>query len=319
MSGALNEQTRERMAALCKKIAVAHDLDEEIQTELLSHLEDKLLGYLSGEEAVTEEDAFILAEKHFGEAAVLKGMLQDVHAVEVHISLVRHSLAAFIATSLILIGFRAVEFGARTMFLDRIDVSNKSTMLVIMAVLVLLAGACALLPWLVFHKWRRQMATGIKPWCYRWPMRSMVGLATGLFLIESFSGAIPIELWLPTPLSIDLLATLLLLVLFAGTANCAAWFWWCVESSRRPNHFAQVAGLWMLLNGAPSLMRGVCLWAGGAPPELGWWPSEHIGHFFFSIGSWMVLFMAMGRMASVIFLKTAEIFDRRKTRMKTTG
>ena len=82
----LGPDTNEKMRALCKKISVAHDLDAEIQEELYSHMEDKLLGYLEGEEALAEEDAFILVREHFGDPSALKGLLQGVHAVEARVS-----------------------------------------------------------------------------------------------------------------------------------------------------------------------------------------------------------------------------------------
>lgn len=96
----LTPETAERIRALCRKISVAHDLDEEIQAELFSHMEDKLLGYLSGEEKVTEEDALILVREHFGDPAVLKGLLRETHAVEFGISLLR-KLGAVAAASLV--------------------------------------------------------------------------------------------------------------------------------------------------------------------------------------------------------------------------
>jgi hypothetical protein len=80
MSKNLSPETAGRIRDLCRKISVAHDLDDEIQRELYSHLEDKLLGYLRGEEKITEDDALILVKEHFGEFASLKGLLREVHA-----------------------------------------------------------------------------------------------------------------------------------------------------------------------------------------------------------------------------------------------
>jgi hypothetical protein len=91
-------ETEERIRALCRQISVAHNLDDEIQREMYSHMEDKLLGYLSGEEKVTEEDAFILVKEHFGELASLKGLLREVHALEAQESLFRRIGAVLTAT-----------------------------------------------------------------------------------------------------------------------------------------------------------------------------------------------------------------------------
>lgn len=80
MDKSLSPETVERIRELCRKISVAHNLDEEIQRELFSHMESKLLAYLSGAEKLTEADALILVCEHFGNAENLKGLLRTVHA-----------------------------------------------------------------------------------------------------------------------------------------------------------------------------------------------------------------------------------------------
>ena len=91
----ISPETTERIRALCRRISVAHDLDDEIQRELFSHMEDKLHGYLSGGEKVTEEDALILVREHFGKPEVVRGLFREVHAPETHLSLLR-TTGAFI-------------------------------------------------------------------------------------------------------------------------------------------------------------------------------------------------------------------------------
>src|SRR5262249_9802013 len=49
--------------------------------ELYGHLEDKLIGYLGGEERLTEADAMILVREHFGRVDGLRSVLADGHAV----------------------------------------------------------------------------------------------------------------------------------------------------------------------------------------------------------------------------------------------
>jgi hypothetical protein len=87
---------RERMRALCQKITVAYDLDPEIQEELFGHMEDRLLGYMSGEDKLTEEDAYILVREHFGDPAALKGLLHEVHDASVRTTLARRLTAALV-------------------------------------------------------------------------------------------------------------------------------------------------------------------------------------------------------------------------------
>lgn len=79
MAENISPETAGKIHALCSRISVANSLDQEIQEELFSHLEEKLLAYLSGKEKITEEDAFILVREHFGDPVILKGLLKDVH------------------------------------------------------------------------------------------------------------------------------------------------------------------------------------------------------------------------------------------------
>ena len=82
MPETIEPRITEKLHALCGRITVACELDTEIQEELYSHLEDKLLAYLSGAEKLTEADALILVREHFGNAENLKGLLRKVHAPE---------------------------------------------------------------------------------------------------------------------------------------------------------------------------------------------------------------------------------------------
>jgi hypothetical protein len=104
MDEKIGPETEERIRELCRKISVAHNLDEEIQRELFSHMEDKLLAYLSGEEKITEEDAFVLVREHFGDPEEVKAMLEEVHYTEMKMALFRKvgliaSLTFFLMTA----------------------------------------------------------------------------------------------------------------------------------------------------------------------------------------------------------------------------
>ncbi len=94
----LTPEAEERIRSLCCNISVAHNLDEEIQRELFSHMEDKLLGYLSGEEKVTEEDAMILVREHLGNPAVIQGLFEEAHGMETRAGLFRRIGAVTVAS-----------------------------------------------------------------------------------------------------------------------------------------------------------------------------------------------------------------------------
>ena len=79
MSEQLSYKTHEKINSLCIQISVAHNLDDDIREELRTHMEDKMLGYLKGDEKITEDDAFILVRKHFGKPSQVKKLLQAVY------------------------------------------------------------------------------------------------------------------------------------------------------------------------------------------------------------------------------------------------
>ena len=93
----ISRETREQLEALCRKMSVSHKLDAEIGRELYAHMEDRLLAHMNGEIPLTEQDAFILVREHFGDPAVIKEHLQEVHADEAASSVGRRLVAAFAA------------------------------------------------------------------------------------------------------------------------------------------------------------------------------------------------------------------------------
>ena len=98
----LSEKTVGEIEALVKNISVAQRLDAEIQMELRGHIEDKLRGYLRREIALSEADALLLTKAHFGDAGMIKGMFQEVHAPAYAGSLGRRLVAAFVASLVVL-------------------------------------------------------------------------------------------------------------------------------------------------------------------------------------------------------------------------
>lgn len=85
----LSRDIQKRIDDFCEQLRVAEGLNKEIHEELRTHIEDKVLAYLTGEEAVTEEDALVLAEAHFGNPRVVRRMLAHVHADTLTVGLYR--------------------------------------------------------------------------------------------------------------------------------------------------------------------------------------------------------------------------------------
>jgi hypothetical protein len=240
---------------------VAHDLDPEIQEELYGHMEDKLHAYLKGEEPLTEEDAFILVREHFGDPAVLKDLLQEVHAHAVHVTLARRIAAAVAATMgsifAIYVVFSLVEMicavwaglkgagqlpevipslpgGARSL-------SYPSTL----GLTFFISGSLGkpVLLWLILRRWQRQLEAGRRPWFLRWRTTAIVG---GLALAMLLWKLVPIvratDLRPGIPASSWIIRSQLHHV--THILQCLVWLWWCGTSPRK----------------ARTLVYGLCAW-----------------------------------------------------------
>ncbi len=238
MDKSLSSDTKKQMRDLCRKISVAHDLDTVIQEELFGHMEDKFLAYLSGEETVTEDDALILVREHFGDPAVLKGLLQDVHVKEVHVNFVRR-VAAIVAANLGVL----VVAGLLICLLDMLlvlwtsqSVSENNLLGLRHYCAEFIYAACrVVLLWLVLRHWQRHLQAGRKPWFLKWHFFSVTVTIVGLLVlirlvpdVRMAAGVLgtwarpSLFQWLMTPLAISL--TLLWPVV---------WLWWLDMAPRR--------------------------------------------------------------------------------------
>ena len=248
----LGPDTNEKMRALCKKISVAHDLDAEIQEELYSHMEDKLLAYLSGEEALAEEDAFILVREHFGDPAALKSLLQDVHVVGTHVSFARR-LAAITAVYLVYMSAISLVLAlvsSLTAWLQYTGGEPRSTRLFYSAVVSTTLLVATLIYWRVLLDWERRIRAGGKPWFQRWRGTSIAALLGTLVCIESL---IPVSegaydramMPLPAPAVVNWLCGGIIVI--SVVWHAIIWLWWCDRPPRLPRTIIYAALAWLVL------------------------------------------------------------------------
>lgn len=101
MDKPLSSETLSQIRALCESIAQRDQLGEGVQEELRGHIEDKVIAYLEGREALTERDAVILAREHFGSASVVKAHLQSTHLHTVIIDIARRTAVITCVTYLV--------------------------------------------------------------------------------------------------------------------------------------------------------------------------------------------------------------------------
>ena len=237
----LEPDTNEKMRALCKKISVAHDLDAEIQEELYSHMEDKLLGYLSGEEALAEEDAFILVREHFGDPSALKGLLQDVHAFEAQVSLARRLAAAIIVTAGVTVACFYLTSAALQLWPAARGFGGFHASLAVVATITVV------FPWLLLRYWQRRLDAGHTPWFLTWRPAYLVGSIAALLMLQSrmditslFDNSV-LVMWSPS------IWKLVVVVLYASPVlQCMVWLWWCDRPPRKATVVGSAASIWVI-------------------------------------------------------------------------
>jgi len=253
MTEQLNADTQDRMRNLCKQISVAHDLDAEIQDELYGHMEDKLFAYLSGEETVTEDDAFILVREHFGDPAVLKGLMLEVHTREVHVTFVRRLVGIVVAGKAIgVVG--SVLYSLETIILVLWAAwigTDRNLNFVRNEVAVSLSLGAVAVVWAVLRVWQHRTDHGKRLWFMKWRPLPIAGLIFALFILERLipevvcapgvlsTGA---ETHMALPISWHLFATVV--TILCRLAVPLMWLWWFDRPPRRPRTCAFALLAW---------------------------------------------------------------------------
>lgn len=265
MAEAPSAAAQERIRSLCRRISVAHDLDAEIQEELYGHMEDKFLAYRSGEEPVTEDDAFILVREHFGSPAVLKDLLRGVHRRPAESTFLRKALAAFIAftaayavanlaliTAVVYAAHRGATGGQWDAFRNIVLASEHLTLFLPVVLVV---------PFLLHA--RRRARAGHAPWYLRARISALAAIAVAA-LITAYLVPFPRDTEVlgrplgPIPPWENLLDTLGPIVL---GVQCLVWIAWCDEPPRTLRTAARGVAAWALWwLAVSSLLLGMTEW-----------------------------------------------------------
>lgn len=255
----ISEQAR----SLCEQISVAHNLDDDIQEELFTHIEDKMLGYLSGEVPLTEDDAFILVREHFGDIATIKSLLHDVHIEEVTLSQARRRTAVVMMTLLSMVTFSALmslfTLGLYYFRIARMTESEvalaqedigllygigNSSAFVSMIVHFAFLALIMLGPWVFLYRWKRASGELRNRWFYRW---SGAQLTLGVVALLTLNSIIPKfqPMWAYIYTSPGVYVVMALIFLFYA-AQCVMWIWWCDSAPRSRRNVLNSSLLWLL-------------------------------------------------------------------------
>lgn len=255
MNTPLNDDIQQKARDLARKITVAHDLDPEIQEELYGHIEDKLLGYMSGEEQVSEADAFILVREHFGDAKALRGLLQEVHAGAAHASENRLLLVLIILTLAlgpVVIGVKGAATGLAVLLFGLDGRLAQAMNSLSFGYLFAVAGLLGYLFCLL--NWKRSLRSGGTPWFYRQSMTQLSLWALffaalhcvmpGVVVSQSSAGIPGATTW------VVLINRVMLGVSIVGL--CAIWFWW-LDAASRLVKYLHIGAAWVLFHVAYDL------------------------------------------------------------------
>jgi len=75
----LSNKAQQKIQRIVDDMIQGGALEEAAGEELRGHLEDKTLAYLTGQQALSEPDALLLAREHLGNASLVRAQLCEVH------------------------------------------------------------------------------------------------------------------------------------------------------------------------------------------------------------------------------------------------
>jgi hypothetical protein len=252
MADTVNARTQNAIRAICRDIVDIHCLDAELEKELYGHIEDKVLGYLRGDEALSPEDAVILARAHFGDPAALKQLLVGVHAVQAFDSLARRLAALMAAT--VAAGLAGDLLGnALASVLARVGLAWLTGPFALGVQHSILSLA---LLWLCLWYWQRRVDAGKRVWFRTWPA-SRVIIALGIvfatgWAIEFRGGYLALTALLsplsaqPDPMNVTFVWVQLTIAGMTMALNCILWLWWCDVAPRLWQNLVVTALAWVL-------------------------------------------------------------------------
>ena len=257
MDDSLHQKTRDRIDELCEKISVAYTLDAEIQEELRGHMEDKLLAYLHGQEPLTEDDALLLVREHFGDPAMVKSLLQDVHIVETHVSFARR-LVAIIAVYLVYMSGASFIISIASGFISLnkfrgithgLPIPHYEVIIFLSLFPATIIFSCTML------YWERKIRAGKRPWFQRWRGTTIISIL-GIFAIAKLLVPMPGIVFnrvLFSPQQLPLVFNKILIVLYFVCIVWQAiiWIWWCARPPRLKRTITYAALAWIVITIIP--------------------------------------------------------------------
>lgn len=249
MDKQLSPETEKALRTLAREIARSRHLGDDTLEELFGHLEDKTIGYLSGEEGLSEADAVVLTRAHFGESVVVEEIAPQTYGNPRRVTLLHRVLMVAVVTFV---------FGS---ILQRTAISLTWTILefeppqflVYAIVIVVFSGATtwflAIAAGLTLRRWERLVRAGTV--FHFDPSNSKhLGVAVGVvvFLMLSFMiSALPSPRLSGSTQAVSWALSGGLSWLYIGSAVAwpMLWIWWFDRRTGRMKNFASGALAWV--------------------------------------------------------------------------
>ena len=178
MDNSISPETEKHIRTLCDDIATAESLTDDLHDELYTHIEDKILGYMSGEETLSEADAFILAREHFGDRLTMRDQLEKINPLSTPSSFLRRCTIPAILYVGLSILFQCLFFLLHTLspFLLMQTLQLPSTEIVYIAVYL----------WIhykLIKRWKEKERNGEVTWYRTWSTVKLYTLILALIVI----------------------------------------------------------------------------------------------------------------------------------------
>ena len=277
---------REQMRALCTKMGIAHGLDDDIQQELYGHMEDKLLGYLSGDERVTEQDALILMREHFGKPGLVKRLLSDVHTKKVYSSLSKR-LALLVVVSALIGTFAKllspILFASGLLFFPASAYPSELPLLYSL----MISTARAILVTGIFVHVARTLRNGSPIWLARFSTRKLVAIAAAIFLIGGMAPYVGVHTYLKfQQYGFEFSALVTVFWFLSGCTTfvfAMVWIWFCDQPPRRLRQVAIAGTVFVLFHVLPIYVLPSLMVTFDNPDSL---ITAHVPTFVVATGTW---------------------------------
>jgi hypothetical protein len=262
MDKRLSPESEAALRKLAREIGGRRRLNDDVLEELYGHLEDKTLGYLSGEESLSEPDAVLLTREHFGNPGAFPELGVKAEPFRSRVSLPRRLAAVAILTMTAGIAFAALKL-AIAYSLDAsaaVGLFDPRNLAGIWLILALKVAAV----YLVLRGWNARERQGRRVWYETYAPSALVLMLCGLGALRWCVPEVTVSddvlaasneslLYTLVGMPGALRWTIILLITAIGIVFPMLWIWWADQRSLRYGRVVAAAAAWTALGVASAI------------------------------------------------------------------